>query len=137
MKTLPLYPSFRLTENSLSKQEWYKSPQGIHSISMSVSELVESSYFVYLLIQDEDVVYVGQTNDIYTRLKEHARHKKFNRVVFLQVPKDCLNMVEEHYINAFKPIYNGSSGTRSHFARHSRERRKNRLHRLVQYEETI
>jgi len=63
---------------------------------------------VYILYQDEEVVYVGQSRFIFNRIQTHIldRDKKFNYVEFMFFPKDRLDDLEMFLIKKHKPKYN-------------------------------
>lgn len=111
-----LYKKMNEKMVNISCKEWYASPQKIHSISLPVQDFLKS-FFIYFLFQDDVVVYVGQTNDVFTRIKTHAEWKVFNRVSVISVPESDLNIAEEFYINMLKPKYNKKQGIRSHYTR--------------------
>ena len=62
---------------------------------------------VYFLIQRNKVVYVGQTICLANRAKQHT-DKKFDRVVFLPVPKSQMLKVEGDFIRLLQPRYNAA-----------------------------
>lgn len=93
---------------------------------------------IYALLYNNQVIYVGQSRDIRTRLLHHANTKSclkqlekrkstaksfglekkryefieehFNEIDFLYIPVELaeLNQYEEYYIKKYKPIYNYS-----------------------------
>lgn len=63
---------------------------------------------VYFLIQDNEVVYVGQSVYLPGRLSEHICNKEFDRVFYLPVPRSELGIVEGGFIKALKPKLNGT-----------------------------
>lgn len=63
---------------------------------------------VYFLVQDGKVVYVGQSIELPGRISAHRKDKKFEKVLFLCVPKSELNRVERDFIKALKPEMNGT-----------------------------
>lgn len=70
--------------------------------------LYESVCGVYFLLQDEDIVYVGQSINVLTRLAEHFRAslKQFNRVFVIECKAAELNHLEAMYIDKFRPKFN-------------------------------
>ena len=71
--------------------------------------------FIYALINDEEVVYIGQTNNMQSRINTHRRDKTkefthFSIVSKLpnEIDKKGLDKLEEKYIKMFKPKYNVS-----------------------------
>jgi hypothetical protein len=63
---------------------------------------------VYFLIQDEAVVYVGQSVNVYARMKQHALDKVFDRCLFLPIPQQYIGFVEQFFIGQLKPVLNCS-----------------------------
>ena len=61
---------------------------------------------VYMLIDGANVVYVGQSINMLSRLGKHAYDKNFTHYKVLECNKDELDALEAHYINKFKPKYN-------------------------------
>lgn len=62
--------------------------------------------FIYFLIYNEDVVYVGQTTNGLGRVYSHIHDKSFNKVYIIEAEKDNLDYWEDFYIFKYKPIYN-------------------------------
>lgn len=66
---------------------------------------------VYFLCQGDEVVYVGQSVNVYARLAEHQRSKKeFDAVYMLHVPTIQLDDVESAFIHALRPRLQGRFG---------------------------
>lgn len=61
---------------------------------------------VYFLVEDDEVVYVGQSTNPAARIPDHAQHKKFTRVYMVPVPPSALDEVEGALIRTLKPKYN-------------------------------
>lgn len=67
---------------------------------------------IYFLIHDEEIVYVGQSVDVKSRLDQHSRGddvhdpKLFNRYFVIMCDTSELNNLEAYYINKFHPKYN-------------------------------
>ncbi len=71
--------------------------------------------FVYALINNEEVVYIGQTKNMQSRISTHKRDKSkefthFSVISKLPngIDKIGLDKLEEKYIKMFKPKYNVS-----------------------------
>ncbi len=60
---------------------------------------------IYFLKLDDKIVYVGQSVDVRTRIKQH-RDKKFDSYELFECSKDNLNSLEAHYILIHNPILN-------------------------------
>lgn len=63
---------------------------------------------IYFLICDEEIVYVGKSVNVKTRLDQHSINpdKNFNRYFAILCDKEELNSLEAHYILRFRPKYN-------------------------------
>nr|DAW58867.1 MAG TPA: UvrABC system protein C [Caudoviricetes sp.] len=65
--------------------------------------------YIYFLIKNEEVVYVGQTSKGLCRIYQHLDNKVFDKVYLLKVEdKNDLNKLELFYIFKYKPLYNKS-----------------------------
>lgn len=60
---------------------------------------------VYLLIDNDEVVYVGKTEKGIRRIYQHI-DKSFNKMQFIEVKKDELDFFEDLYIMKYQPKYN-------------------------------
>lgn len=84
---------------------------------LDVSEIVaksapfKSKCGVYFLIQDDQVVYVGQSVSVETRIRNHANNKYeikvFDRYAYIPCEKQQLDVLESLYIHALNPKYQG------------------------------
>ncbi len=69
----------------------------------------EAAPCVYFLVHNDAVIYVGQTQCLITRLKNHRRcfwNKSFDRVFYLPTPKEALLKVEFDFIIRINPKNN-------------------------------
>lgn len=64
--------------------------------------------FVYFLVRDDVVVYVGETDQWHPtcRIKSHFRDKDFDSVYYLKVVSADRKKIESEYIAKFNPEYN-------------------------------
>lgn len=67
----------------------------------------EKSSGVYFLVQGEEVVYVGQSVNIYSRIAQHP-DKKFDKYAFVPCEVKLLDKLESLYIHTLKPRLNGN-----------------------------
>ena len=67
---------------------------------------------VYFLLHDMEIVYIGQTTHLPTRLQSHQKDKEFNRSFYIEIPESDLLRVESALIKAFAPKLNGKHGER-------------------------
>lgn len=64
--------------------------------------------FIYFLINDGEVVYVGQTRNGLSRPLSH-RDKAFNEIKILYCSPEELDFWEDKYIQKYNPLYNKKS----------------------------
>ena len=66
---------------------------------------------VYFLIKEDEVVYVGQSEDVPVRIRSHKHGGliEFDHVYYLHVNPENLVEVEKHYIRLLKPKRNRRS----------------------------
>ncbi len=60
---------------------------------------------VYFLIKHEKVVYVGQSNSLFTRISQHD-NKDFDHYAFIRCEKSQLDQLESLYIHLLQPELN-------------------------------
>lgn len=64
---------------------------------------------VYFLISGETILYVGQSCNLLARLVQHSQAgRRWERALFIPLPKSELLSVEAHWIRALKPSWNRS-----------------------------
>jgi hypothetical protein len=61
---------------------------------------------VYFLCHKGEVVYVGQSINVLSRVGQHIGHKTFDSVFFVRIPKSDLDFVEGTFIRTLEPKYN-------------------------------
>ena len=62
---------------------------------------------VYFLLRHSEIVYVGQSVDVFLRLSKHRREgRDFDAFNFLPCAKEDLDRIEKMYIEAFMPKWN-------------------------------
>lgn len=62
--------------------------------------------FIYFLIDNEEVVYVGQTTNGLARIEVHRRDKQFDKVYTILCEPENLDHIENSYIMKYQPKYN-------------------------------
>lgn len=67
-------------------------------------------YFVYILRTSSNTLYIGQTNNLTKRLKEHQTHKKGAKYI--------------RYFNSFKLVYSEEYKTRTEAMKREAELKK-------------
>lgn len=61
---------------------------------------------IYMLMDGNHIIYIGQSIDIFGRISNHRIDKIFNSVVIIYVDKDNLNSVENFLIRELNPELN-------------------------------
>ncbi len=70
---------------------------------------------IYFLLDGDDVVYVGQSRNVYSRISSHPV-KNFNRYAFVPCAVESLDKLESLYIHLLRPKLNGRKPDGSPFA---------------------
>jgi hypothetical protein len=100
------YPRHELAMNMVSGQI-------TKQLLLTASEILERSASydapsgVYFLISGDEIVYVGQSINVMSRMEDHARRIKFKRFAFAPFPREQLDLVESLYIHLLRPRFNG------------------------------
>ncbi len=68
---------------------------------------------IYFLINGKEIVYVGQSLDIHSRITQHNKDilKTFDSFSILECPAEYLSILEAHYIFKFHPFLNSTLPT--------------------------
>ncbi len=61
---------------------------------------------VYFLVSKNEIIYVGQSVNVFSRISQH-KDKKFDRYVFIPCAVDALDKLESLYIHYLQPRMNG------------------------------
>jgi len=61
---------------------------------------------VYILYDDDAIVYVGQSKNVYNRINQHIRDKEFDRVRYLYCREDRKLYCEKVLTTRYQPKYN-------------------------------
>jgi len=79
---------------------------------------------VYILYKNEEIIYVGVSNDVYNRLSQHRiRKKSWDKVAYIK-ETDYYNaiLIENYLINKYKPKLNrGINKLMPHQFQHSKD----------------
>jgi len=70
---------------------------------------LESACGVYFLIDRSKVVYVGQSVNVFSRMREHSKSKQFSSYAYISCSKEDLNVLESLYIHVLRPPLQGKS----------------------------
>ena len=102
-------------------------PKSISNVS-GLTELTNLIYppGVYFLVNDDSVVYVGQSVNPIARIGNHLKEKagKFDKIYFVPVPKHMLDAVEGGFIKLLEPKLNGNPGPKAY----GKENLANQIH---------
>lgn len=63
-------------------------------------------FMIYVLLRDDEPVYVGQTSNLEARIAQHAKNKGFNRYWCTEVQEREMSLLEARYIVALNPRMN-------------------------------
>lgn len=100
--------SHRLIFNNLSKSSSGKRLLFKDEI-IKQSVNYKSSCGIYFLIENNDVVYVGQSIDVHSRIHQHSiSNKAFDSFSWIETRKNNLDVLESLYIHTLQPKYNFS-----------------------------
>ena len=98
--------------------------KAIHSVPHSLSDILDAAIplgtqvGIYFLIKDEEVVYVGQSIEIFRRIGKHRNEgKDFDSFAFIECEKSELDKLEAKYITALAPELNWTFGNPSALSR--------------------
>ena len=64
---------------------------------------------IYFLCEDNELLYIGQSVNVASRISTHHHSGKFNRVIFMAWPPDDLDNVEGALIRTLRPPLNGKT----------------------------
>jgi hypothetical protein len=114
------YPAHELALNTLSANVTKERLLTADEI-IEAAATYEPPCGIYFLIYGQEIVYVGQSVNVISRMSEHARRIKFSRYAFAPFPAKHLDLVESLYIHLLRPRLNGyeaPNGFRDHCAPH-------------------
>lgn len=105
------YDGFKIISKFYSFNTGIKKPEDIpNELIKHSEELIEfpicTPPCVYFLLDNIEIVYVGQSINLPGRLTQHTLDKNFNRALYLPVVKENLLNVERFFIEHLKPKYN-------------------------------
>jgi predicted DNA-binding transcriptional regulator AlpA len=84
----------------------------LNDYGMNITEPMQATSGVYLLFEKGDLLYVGQSTNVYSRVPQH-RDKPYDKVLFLPCSIEVLDVVESALIAALRPRLNGPPPIRS------------------------
>lgn len=67
---------------------------------------------IYFLCKDDDLIYIGQSNNVHGRVSQHRREKSFTKAFYLEWPADDLDRIEGALIRELRPRLNGRNAPR-------------------------
>lgn len=71
---------------------------------------------VYFIISEGQIIYIGQSVDILSRIGLHENHWKFDAYSIVECAKENLDLLESLYIHLFNPPLNGKGSDGNKFA---------------------
>ena len=79
----------------------------IEAVCFEHRPTIQRRAFVYFLVVDQRIVYVGQTNNLEIRVQQHwTLGNTFDRVLAREVPVDQIDMYEGALVRALLPVLN-------------------------------
>lgn len=111
-----LYQKIKAMESKLASLEAFAVMQNLsdkitgkallrHDQIVESSRPWQQSSGVYFLIDEDKIVYVGQSVNIYARIPQH-HEKKFDRYAYVPCKPRLLNILESLYIHCLQPKLN-------------------------------
>lgn len=94
----------RICLENLSKKWAPSETTRRHRKEVRVTDLQRPS--VYILFRDDEVVYVGQSQNPYARMAQHLKDKRFTHIRIMSCSKSRARYWEEKLIKAYRPEYN-------------------------------
>jgi len=91
----------KIKENLLQKEELL--------ILRKTTIPIDEQYYIYFLFDNDELVYIGQSCVLPSRIGAHQtgkKKKKFNSITTIQTPSTKVLSLEAFYIDKFKPKYN-------------------------------
>lgn len=62
---------------------------------------------IYFLIKERKIIYIGQSNNILTRITTHSNSKDFDSYSYIPCDESILDKLESLYIHVYQPELNG------------------------------
>jgi hypothetical protein len=81
-------------------------PEILKPIGDELHKYVHVDPCVYFLVQGAEVVYIGQSVNIGSRIHSHLKDKRFDSVYYVRVHRESLDEFEGALIRALKPCLN-------------------------------
>ncbi len=69
-------------------------------------KLYETSCGVYFLFEGDEIIYIGQSHNIFRRLEEHQKRFFFSHFSYILTTEEDLIQLEVSYLNVFRPRLN-------------------------------
>lgn len=82
-----------------------------YDVIVSASKSDVSICGIYFLIKNSEIIYIGQSVNIFSRLQGH-KSKDYDSVAFIPCPKSQLDILETLYILHYEPKLNGRLNNR-------------------------
>jgi len=107
---------FRLSRLSHVEKMKTASSKLTNKVLLSEDEIVSAavpwqrSSGIYFLVSGHEVVYVGQSVNVYSRIAQHL-NKDFDRYAYVPCDVDVLDILESLYIHCLRPKLNGNKSS--------------------------
>lgn len=101
-----------LIEPSTSEESYKQLLDRINQAAINIHRSKERASGIYFLLQDNELVYIGQSNNCGRRIYDHLTEnvKAFNRACYLPIDEADLSDIESALINVFRPKLNRQFG---------------------------
>jgi len=87
----------------LIKKQW---PKELEGYKETLTEFkFEPKRGVYFLFDNNELVYIGKANDIYSRVRQHSQHRSFDKIHYIPLEND-IEIIETQLIQHFRPRLN-------------------------------
>jgi len=83
----------------------YDHPQKNRKLHPLLPNDFDRTPYIYFLINDNVILYIGQTRNLRTRIIHHS-NIEYNAIRFIKCNKPDMSYYERRWIRKFKPIYN-------------------------------
>lgn len=95
-----------MTENPQEPSEEFDFSGNEQIFKNTFSEKSSETFIYALLDEDENVLYIGKTKNIYHRIGNHSYEKSFSKWKYIKVPDEQASLVELQLYDKYSPILN-------------------------------
>jgi hypothetical protein len=88
---------FKIHKLNNGNLKCFEIPRNLIKFTKDINN-IENSGIYFLINEDDNGLYVGQTDNIYNRINEHNRNKEFNKVLALVTDNNNLSRTFIDYL---------------------------------------